>query len=801
MRSVRYWLRTPWRSFLLVIAFGLVVALFVSNSSIIRSTFWFAPPGVALESDYYTLGQRSAAGRFLPIAKADLARLNSLGFSGEYAYYRPEHAEVSISGGDKHESQVGLVSTSFFPTMGIRDIDGRVVSASIAAQGAVVSHRFWKDQLAGQPNLSEINLSIAGNRVSVVKVLSDKFIGLGDAEQSIWLPEAYLSLFLRLDLPGAPIPREELQRSLAAELPLFFGILKTDDASESRARLQEWSIRKTASIDIETASGSLKLGFDSRDNTPAVLQGVDIEPQRTKIVRNYLGILASLSLVIGIIGVSNMAAFFVSRTIERQPEISVRVAVGATRRSLLLMFASEISVFLIGVLAIGSAAYALHFQAIERSPSIKEFVHLRGVSLAPVDLTVAALLLLSVACIGIMIPWISAGRGHFGRKHIGQNVKQFRLRLFVTTAQWVLIFIVCSSAVASSINAYKLAHANWGRDVDVVVVPLGSVSDPSAFAFDLLGRQAAAFIDTAPLHRLENASDVVLRSAGQSDGRARAYFNPASLEAMRLLEMQPHYGRLFQRNSETEVVVSTSLVAALGSTPEQVVGTYLSKSDPFSSDLDVRYTVVGVVPDVRYDDIRADPEHVVYLAPPVRGGALLLPVKETAKIGSAVERAATRGDKGAGRALSRAQTTSAIARRQVQAEYAFSIICASYLGLTLLLVLLGLISQAQTELAARSQELALRVALGARLRTAALELLRAPILAVGISICLCIMAALAAFAFGVGVPLLDGMAAKDVALLATASGLLSLCFIVVLVVFAVSRLRSSELAQQLRKEH
>ena len=187
------------------------------------------------------------------------------------------------------------VSPQFFPLMRARPAAGRIfVSADADAPVAIVSERLWRTRLQGQ-SIENAAITVDGTRRQVVGVLPAAFsYSVIELDADVWLPlgrgvrdaPAVVSVIGRLR-PGAAWP------AAGAEL----------DALARRGGATQWTLRAIA------------LGDDLRTRA-----------------RSTLVLTTGPALIVLLIGCVNVAAMLMARGVHRHAELSLREALGATRR-------------------------------------------------------------------------------------------------------------------------------------------------------------------------------------------------------------------------------------------------------------------------------------------------------------------------------------------------------------------------------------------------------------------------------------------------------------------------------------
>ena len=112
-------------------------------------------------------------------------------FSSAFAYIAPVPFAVSVNG--RTERAWGhLVTPSYFATLGIDPALGRFFDAQTDehAPNVVVSHRFWRERLAGDRSIIGKLLRVNGYACTVIGVGPADFLGASPALflADVWLP-------------------------------------------------------------------------------------------------------------------------------------------------------------------------------------------------------------------------------------------------------------------------------------------------------------------------------------------------------------------------------------------------------------------------------------------------------------------------------------------------------------------------------------------------------------------------------------------------------------------------------------
>jgi hypothetical protein len=734
----RFWGKTPARSASLVLGCALVMALLAVNAHLLRNSLWFVPPGVESKSDFATLGAYSAEGRFDVASAADMRALDGLGFAHRYTLYGRDKSDVALAGRSWRDLDVAFVSDEFFDLLGVGMSLGAPPNA--ARSGLVVDYDFWRDQLGGDRAIIGKTLQLSGTGLPVVGVGSAQFRGLGDRHPAVWIPVRMRASMLQISVEGGGVDVAAVKNGIAEQLPAYHALVALHDPAE-RARLDAWSVQTAESVSMSApAAGGgkqqVKIAVNRRDFRPAVLRGINLLPAETAAMTRYLWLLSGLSIVLALLAVLNLAAYWSARTTERAQEIQVRHAVGARLGDLLRLFAGETAPFLLVIIACAVPLAALQLRVLHQLEPFRTFLQHRFIHLAPRDFAPSLLVALLIGVIAVFAPLPGALRGSRRAGLFGATASGHRRRLAMGAVQWVLVAAVAALAGASVLAGNRMKHASWGGDGDPLVVRLDMTEKPRTVVDALhIDADAAVTVEAPPLGTLTRKYDAYVRGLDAKGRRLAVYLDEWSPSAVSRLGVPVVAGRVYGAHGESEVMVSASYARALGVAPEALINQPLVLIT--ASGKEYRpMPIVGVMGDVHYSDLRTAPEMVVYGAPdPGKfGSALLLPQSERGRIDAALGAGGL--EAGAVKALTRAASMRQLRDDNARTESLLAFGTFAYALLALALLMFGIVAEARMHLAQRGREMALVVSLGAQLGQSVLRLLRAPLLTVGLAMLL-----------------------------------------------------------------
>jgi predicted permease len=225
---------------------------------------------------------------------------------------------MSIITGPNGPEQVpgAVVSTNFFSVLGVNPLLGRGFVRDDALMGhtavAVISYAFWKDRFGGDPHVLEKRIKFGADEDAIIGVLPKEFTFPGNIQ--IWQPRVVTALL----------------QTKARQYPNL--------AVVGRRRTGvTWS---QAQAEMNTVATRLANAYPGIDGGV----GIHVIPLRQQLVeRVQRGIVVLWGAIVGVLLMAclNTAGLMIGRTSSRQKEIAVRLSLGATRWRLVRQLFAE----------------------------------------------------------------------------------------------------------------------------------------------------------------------------------------------------------------------------------------------------------------------------------------------------------------------------------------------------------------------------------------------------------------------------------------------------------------------------
>jgi predicted permease len=246
---------------------------------------------------------------------------------------QPRTVNLATAVGEKTEPVTAeIVSGSYFPVLGVVPALGRLLDEQDDVQpGAhpvvVLSYVYWQSALGGAPDVVGRKVLLNNFPMTVVGVASATFRGVDIGEvPALWVPAA---------MKRQVTPEWDHLLDRRAQWMHVFGRLRPGvTAEQAQAGLQPWF---KSMLDEDTRrEGFPRVSADRRAEFLASTIGVQPASQGRSDLRRTLdrplAVLMAATLLLLLLASLNVASLFLARAAARSREIRTRIALGASRR-------------------------------------------------------------------------------------------------------------------------------------------------------------------------------------------------------------------------------------------------------------------------------------------------------------------------------------------------------------------------------------------------------------------------------------------------------------------------------------
>jgi putative ABC transport system permease protein len=263
--------------------------------------------------------------------KYEVLRDNNRSFAQVAAFSKQDFALTDTDNPERLTAEV--VSASYFPLLGVSAESGHVFDAADDKMPnerpvVLIGRELWQRRFSSDPNIVGQRIFINKTPLTVVGVMPSSFHGLsGNAE--VWIPTMMAPTLLAPDELTEPFVH-------------WHDVI---------GRLKPGVTREQAQEEMKTIARALNEaipsppGFESGDVNLVALKDAKIDPTMRK---SFLILFIAVIFVL-LIACVNSANLLLARSLSRQKEIAIRLALGATRSHIIrLLLVESVLIGLIG---------------------------------------------------------------------------------------------------------------------------------------------------------------------------------------------------------------------------------------------------------------------------------------------------------------------------------------------------------------------------------------------------------------------------------------------------------------------
>ncbi len=227
---------------------------------------------------------------------------------------------VTLTGtGEAEQIGVARVSSNFFPLLGVEPLRGRTFSAGEAGERqrlALISYRFWQTRFGGAPDAIGASIELDGRPSRIIGILPAGF-QFARLDADVWEPDTMF-------------PDWEARRRVRGTDSWFVLGRLRPNVTFGQAQAEMSAIERR--LDAQLPASDRNLGI------AVVPLSLQVTGPRARLA---LWMLAGAVFCVLLIAATNVASLSLARSAGREREIAIRVALGASRARIVRQLLAE----------------------------------------------------------------------------------------------------------------------------------------------------------------------------------------------------------------------------------------------------------------------------------------------------------------------------------------------------------------------------------------------------------------------------------------------------------------------------